>query len=123
MNPNNQKGQALWELLSVFSVLAILVSGILLAAYLMFARAWLTYQSEQALYCVAEKQSPAHCRHGFQQRVTRFLPWGTLQIRSLAGTVSGAFINVRWQLNGFVVPIQRKLDLSWSRGSRSSRWL
>jgi len=124
---NNQRGSALWESLPVSALMLILVAAILAAGYLLFARSWVLYQSEQALYCVAERQPSAHCASKMRGQVQRFLPWGELRIVSLIRANAGGEVRARWTLQSrwsapFRITVNRKLDLSLSKRSRLSRW-
>lgn len=116
---NKQTGSALWESLPVMGLIIVFVSGALLAAYLLFARAWVLFHAEQALYCAAERKPAHHCRARLKDKVSSALPWGTLQISALAGEPAGARLHAQWTFKKFHVPIRRKLDLSSSKRSRS----
>lgn len=118
----DQRGGALWEAIPVFGIVSGLVLAVLLAAYLLFARAHVIYQGEQALYCVAERQPPGRCRERFARRVKSFLPWGELRVRSLESSGSGASMRGDWRWMGFRVALDRRLDLPSSKASRSFRW-
>jgi hypothetical protein len=87
----------------------------------MFARAWLLYQSEQALYCVAEKRPSHVCRINLSNSIIRFLPWGSLSVQQLAESPNGGTLQISWGIKNYVIPIRRSLDLSWSMRSRSFR--
>ena len=103
-----------------FTVTAVLVIGILFALYFVFARAWLFYHAEQALYCVAEERPGKVCRESLMRNLRRFLPWGDVQLLALDKLPAGAVIRMRWRIKEYSLPVHRKLDLSWSRRSRFS---
>lgn len=122
---SKQNGSALWETLPVLALVIFLVSAFLLTSYLMFARAYILYQAEQALYCVAEQAAPGDCRAQLRARVTRTLPWGDLRIDTLEPLGHGAWMVAHWRLAPVAQPslqfqlkVRRKLDLSTSKYSR-----
>lgn len=110
------------EALSSTSALVIFVVGFLLGAYLMFARAWLQYQSEQALYCLAEGKPVAVCRRDLAMKVSAALPWGALESSRLVTSARGWEVEVRWRFQQFDFVITRQLDSRRILRNRGLRW-
>jgi hypothetical protein len=74
-----ERGTALLEAAGALGVLSLFLSGLLAVCYLLFARAWIQYQSEQALYCLSEGTRTSTCRSTLEKNLARFLPWGELK--------------------------------------------
>jgi hypothetical protein len=103
------------------AVLTVLVSGILLATYLLFARAWMQWQSEEALYCAAVGQGASVCQRTLEDRVREFLPWGTVQARVWTAE-SGWYAEVRWKYSQFAFHERKALTPKMIVGNRDLRW-
>ena len=108
MRINNQRGTAALEAIPVSILLFVLIAGILLAAYLMFARGWIQYQSEQALLCAAETRTGFLCKSRLDKKLNDFLPWGksTAQIQAAQDRWS---VEVTWKFQNFSFRIVKEL--------------
>lgn len=115
----NSRGSAMLEAVPVTLVLLAFVSGLLLAAYLLFARAWIQYQSEQALYCAAV-ESPG-CRRQLEDQVRRFIPWGNISsdVHS-SGTNWSA--EVRWNYQDYSFRVAKDLTPRLILKNRALLW-
>jgi len=124
---SNQRGGALTEALPVVLVLAVFVSGLLLMVYLMFARAWIQYQSEQALYCLAEARPVSRCRKQLEQRLSRLLKWGHPGVLRLTTYDRGRGVDVwtveaEWKIKAYNLRVKKQLDTRRLLQSRALRW-
>lgn len=118
---SNQRGSALIESLPVFLVLVTLVSGVLLATYLLFARAWIQWRSEQALYCMAVEQHDGLCRRQLNETVAEFLPWGDARF-SLSGANGKWLVEGHWQWGGYYFQTLKTFDTHSAAANRDLRW-
>ena len=118
---NRQKGSALIELLPVSFLLLTFTVGLLLAAYVLFARAWIQYQGEQALYCAAEGQSPMQCRLSLDAQLRNFLPWG-LRRTYLAGADGAWKLEVDWSYRNCKFHMVKELGPRQILNAKALRW-
>ena len=119
------KGSAVWEAIPISALLVVITAALLAAGYRFFARAYLIYQSEQTLYCLAEGKSSVLCRRQLQERINRFLPWGRLSILALRQSTDSTEIAGRWSLSlghgrEIEVAIQRRLVFEQAKKASSS---
>ncbi|NJL23914.1 MAG: hypothetical protein HC902_01150 [Calothrix sp. SM1_5_4] len=103
------RGSALIEASGAVAVIAIFLAGVLLGGYLLFAKVWLEYQGEQALYCLAERRSGTLCRMLLRRKFERFLPWGRVAALSLR-TERNWHLDLEWRLGGYVLRVRRELS-------------
>lgn len=116
---NNQRGTAVLEGVGVLFVITSFVSVVMMGAYLWFARGWIQYQSEQALYCLAESRPEVMCRRALKANVARFLPFG--KVRNLGYSNErgrfGVKLDWKWEVKwdqkkfGYNVRVDKKLDM------------
>lgn len=106
---NNSRGTALIESLPVMSVLLIFIGGMLLAGYLMFARSWIQFQSEQALYCVAQTPRPWNCHEKLKMQLKRFLPWGDVWA-NIESQDSNWTVEVKWSYSDYSFHLKKELN-------------
>lgn len=116
-----ERGTALVEGLPALLCLMIFVSGLLLSAYLIFARSWIQYQSEQALYCLAESRSYEMCRRKMEQKLDRALPFGQTHFVRLSGGGDLWKVDVRWKIHDFEIKIRKQLSVRQILRSRALR--
>ena len=109
MAKGDQRGSALVESLPAMMVLVVFVSGVFLASYLLFAHAWIRYQSEQALYCSLKEQMGSLCRIRLENQLREFLPWGEIQTR-VSGLNNDWMVEVQWRLKEYQIHARRHLD-------------
>jgi hypothetical protein len=108
MPNNNAKGSALIEFLPVSGLLAFFVAVALTGAYLIFGKAWIQYQSEQALYCAAEKSAAIDCQSELDARLRPFLPWGTTEVRIRSADELWT-VEVIWKFGPLTLDIVKEL--------------
>lgn len=108
------------EALSVASLTLILVLGLLIASYLMFARAWVDYQGEQTLYCLAEAR--LHCQASLIANTSRFLPWGTLRLRRLARNQDQYSVEAVWHFHQVRWVMRKTLKIKDIVRNKDLRW-
>jgi hypothetical protein len=118
---SNQRGNALVESLPVMFLLVSLVVGLLLAAYLLFARAWIAYQSEQALYCSLQMQSASGCQIQLESQLRDFLPYGEIQTR-VTGINNNWLVEVQWHYREYQMLTRRRLDPELIQANRVLRY-
>jgi hypothetical protein len=102
------RGSALIEVLPATVVLALLIGVCLTGAYLLFGRAWIQYQSEQALYCAAQGPSPLHCQTELEDTIHQFLPWGDSMVRIHSEDQHWS-VEVEWQYQYFSLHVAKDL--------------
>ena len=118
---NNTRGTALVESLPVLIVFAVLVSGLLLATYLLFARAWIQWCAEQALYCTAVDPSAGRCRQQLESSLREFLPWGEVHAFVSQGRQPWT-VEVRWRYGDFGFQTRRMLNSQSLTAKKGLRW-
>lgn len=99
------------EAVPVFAVLLVFVAGLLLAAYLMFARAWIQYQGDQALYCISESRPASVCRKQLTTKLNQFLPWGKAGRIDLRFNNDKGKLDIKWNIQGFTIHIAKQLSV------------
>lgn len=116
-----ERGFALVEALPVLSVLAMLVAGLMITTYLLFARAWVSWQSEQALYCAAVRPRAERCERDLVAKVREFLPWG--RARAHVGGLGPRWeVEVWWQWNSIRIHERRELTPRAIVSNRDLPW-
>jgi hypothetical protein len=113
-------GSAMIEAAGVIAVFAVLVCGVLLAAFLFVARAWIQSQSEQALYCLATTSRPSNCQRNFKTRIEGFLPWGGVTHSALWNQADNWSLNVTWRWKGFKWTLNKGLSIRAIQKNRAS---
>ena len=119
---NSQGGSAVAEYLPVIALLLILATGLLLAAYLIFARAFIGFQMEQGLYCLAEGRPATICRRLLRDRLTHSLPWGGLNELKLRGDERQWEMTIHWQLRSVDWRLRKVLDSRVFAKRKVLRW-
>jgi hypothetical protein len=109
--PGNSRGSTVLEAVPVVMVLFVFVTGLLFAAYLIFARGWIQYQGEQALYCVNESRPVSICRRELAGRLNRFLPWGRLGDVDLRFQGDTGKLDIKWVIEGFTIRISKRMSM------------
>ena len=122
----NDKGSALTEALPATAALFAFIAGILLATYLIFARAWIQYQSEQALYCLSEAKPVLVCRRNLEKKISAALMWGRPgDLRLNSGTRGKNEIwssEVQWRIGKYQLSVRKQLDTRRLLQSRALHW-
>src|ERR1044072_1779965 len=109
--PPTERGSAVLEGVMSFTVLAAFTIGLLTGCYLLFARGFIEYESEQALYCLAEGQPSFICRSRLRDSVARYLPFGSMSRAGLGTDTRGLWdVDVEWQWSNYRVQMHRKLS-------------
>lgn len=116
MGINKCRGQALLEAVLALPCTLLIFFVLIAIVYLGFARAWIGYQSDQALFCLAEGESQFHCRRMIEKSVQRFLPFGELRRVQLDSFNDQWRATIDWQWTQF--HIKRQKILKWD----SSTW-
>jgi hypothetical protein len=116
---NNPRGSALLEALPVGLLLVFIVSGALLVAYFLFARSWIQYQSEQALYCAA--QSHWDCKYQLQEKLQQFLPWGQTQVQ-VQGNNQLWTVEVQWKYRDYSFHLHKELNPAQILKTKVLQW-
>src|ERR1700733_4462938 len=80
----NDRGQAILEALWTLPAAGLMFFCLAAFCYLAFARAWIGYQSDQGLFCLAEGASESSCTSEVDKAIRRFLPFGELRYLSFA---------------------------------------
>lgn len=82
INRASQRGQAIIELSLSMALAVLLFSGLLIVAYLSFAKLWTSYQIEQAMLCsMSLEKSQSICVRQLNNKVQQTLPWGQFDAR------------------------------------------
>jgi hypothetical protein len=118
----NNKGSAAVESLPAAALLILFVAGILAAAYLIFARAWLQYQGEQALYCLSEARPVYACRRRLETKLSGALPWGKAGALDLSSRDDVWKVRVEWKIRGFRLQVRKELGTRRLLQSRALHW-
>jgi hypothetical protein len=105
----DRRGSAVIEAAAVAGVLVVFTAGVLMTIYILFARAWLQYQSEQALYCLAERRGTAACRSLLSARARALLPYGNLTTMDLRAEHGRWIAEVRWEWQGYALHFSKRL--------------
>ena len=121
MVTNDQRGTALVESLPVMGLLAILIAGLLMAFYLLFTRAWIQYQSEQALYCALQEQVSFHCRARLEARLREFVLVGQFSTK-LSGASNDWMVEVQWRFRGMQIHTRKRLEPGLIMATRALRY-
>jgi hypothetical protein len=108
---SNSRGSAALEAVPVIMVVLVFVLGLLFATYLIFARGWIQYQGEQALYCVNESRPVAVCRRELAGQIKQFLPWGKLGNIDLRFQGDKGKLDIKWVIEGFTIRISKQLSM------------
>jgi hypothetical protein len=77
------KGQATLEALGSIIFLCITLSSGLLALYIGFAHAWLSYSVHEGVMCIAENQTESRCRSEMLNRAKKHLAFGEITTAKL----------------------------------------
>lgn len=109
------------EAIACAALYLLIVGSLLLIAYLQFGQVWIQYQSEQALYCVAEGQSSAQCRTKLEARVEEFLPWGKIDVQ-LASAGGKWKAKVDWQWKEYSFHFEKELSPELLLKRKALRW-
>jgi hypothetical protein len=109
------------EMVPATLLLLAFISGVLLAGYLLFARAWIQYQSEQAVLCAAERRIAFPCGLELKRRLERFLPWGRVDAKVTVLPEKWA-VAVAWHLGNFRLQTKRELTPRRLADRRSLKW-
>ena len=104
----NERGTALLEALPTSGLLFFLIAGLLAAAYLMFAKASVQYQSEQALYCASQGSSRTSCEMKLQAEIQSLLPWGDISAH-IQGHGNIWSVEATWRWKDFSFHVNRVL--------------
>ena len=104
------RGSAVVEFSAVAGFVVVLVTVTLVAAYLAFARAYLEYRTEQALYCLAERRHRTGCAEGLRRAVNGTLAFGRIQKMRLVETRDTWKVELTWQIHDFVFRFDKTLD-------------
>jgi apolipoprotein N-acyltransferase len=122
----NNFGNAIAEALPAIAALLVFIVGIFLGVYLIFARAWIQYQSEQALYCLSESKPAFVCHRGLQNKLASSLPWGRVGKTQLSSTTKGKHQNwnveVEWKIRDFKLRVRKQLGTRHLLQNRALRW-
>jgi len=120
VRPNS--GQALTEALPVTLLLGLFISGLLLVAYLLFARSTIQYQSEQALYCAAQKhKSKSDCAMELKQAIEQALPWGDLAV-DVEKQANKWTTEVQWTYQGYSFNMYKELTPKQMLNAKALPW-
>lgn len=118
----NERGSALFEALPASALIVAFALTALTIAYLGFTRVWLEYESEQGLYCLAERGSGVTCTRKLRERVERFVPWGEIERLKLVPGEDAWELELWWNWNGIRMRIHRRLSVASIAGKKASRW-
>ena len=123
---NRNAGSAMAEALPAIAALLIFIAGISIGVYLIFARAWMQYQSEQALYCLGEAKPAFICRRFLERKLESGLPWGRLGKMQLNSVARGQHqkwnIEVEWKIRNFTLRVHKELGTRALLQSRALHW-
>ena len=105
------RGSAIFESLSVMSVLPILIGAALSACYVSFARVWIERESYEAVVCLGSLAQTNDCEKELRRGIKRALPFGQLSRLLVTRSPNRANVEVTFAL--FDRPIA---DLKTTRG-------
>jgi hypothetical protein len=121
-----ERGQALIEALPVTLILALFVSFMFLASYVIGARVYLQWQSEQALYCAAEAQGRGYgamasvCAAELERGFRDLFPWG--EVHAVTWTAGQDWhVEANWKLGGIHFTCNRNLNVQLI-AKKALRW-
>jgi len=103
------RGQALVEAVWAVPILSLAFAGLLALIYVGFVRSFIGYQSDQALFCLAEGQSEYHCQNAAKQSMRKFLPFGELRSFQLTSAHEAWRASADWQWAKIHIKKQRML--------------
>lgn len=89
--------------------------------YLISARAWLQYQSEQALYCLASENPGWNCQTRLNAQLKRYLPWGHWRTRATS-TGNQWSVDVQWNYKNYQVHLLKELNPKLLVRKKDLRW-
>jgi len=118
---NNSRGSAMLEAVPVALLLMLFIAGILLAAYLFFARAWIQYQSEQALYCAAQSRISVPCKHQLEEKLKQLLPWGDSSV-TIQASSDKWIVEVLWKNRGYSFHLLKELTPKQILDPKALQW-
>ena len=112
----SSSGQALLETVLLLPCAMLLFVCFLSLAYAAFARAWIGYQTDRALFCLAEGESEFQCKKNIESSVNEFLPFGRFHHLQLSSNGDQWLAEVDWRWNQ--IRLQKQKTLKWD----SSIW-
>ncbi|MBX3022563.1 MAG: hypothetical protein KF799_12900 [Bdellovibrionales bacterium] len=93
----NKRGSSVVEATLAVSTITLLAGLILTTTYIWFTRAWVSYQSEQALYCLGEGRPPRQCRQKLQRHLKTQLPFVDVTVVQAWRTYRMWNVQVQWE--------------------------
>ena len=118
----NERGSLALESIPVTLLLLTFVTGLLLAGYFIFARAWVHYQGERGLFCAAQARSTDACERELRSRIARVMPFGELErVRFSTGREEWT-LEIIWNFNDHRLHLQKRLRVREAATNRALRW-
>jgi hypothetical protein len=112
----------LTEALPVTLLLGLFISGLMLVAYLLFARSTIQYQSEQALYCAAQKSKrQSECSLELKQAIEQALPWGDISV-DVEKQAQKWTAEVKWTYQGYSFNVYKELTPKQILNAKALPW-
>ena len=118
----NNRGIAAVEAVPTVGILVTFVAALLLGTNLIFSRAWLQYQGEQTLFCLAERHSNFECRTRLKKKLVDALPFGHLGEIRMVDQGDKWKIFLDWKLKNWNVRISKELSSRQILHSKALRW-
>jgi hypothetical protein len=112
----NNKGQALMESIWTLPCALLIFATILALTYAGFARAWMSYQCDRVLFCLAEGETELECKRTVEKSLKTFLPFGEVQGVQLSALDNHWQANLDWRWGE--IHILKQKTLKWD----SSLW-
>jgi hypothetical protein len=106
----NARGGAAVEAVVTTGFLIALIGATLCAAYAAFARAYLEYRAEQALYCLGERRPPPVCGARLRSTIQRTLAYGRLGRLTLIDGRDAWRVRFEWRLGHVIFRLDKALS-------------
>lgn len=110
------------ESIPVILLLLAFVVGVLAAGYFIFARAWIHYQGERGLFCLAHARGASVCERELRSRVERVMPFGELERVRLNSGREQWTLEIVWKLNDQRLRLHKRLRVREVAANKVLRW-
>ncbi len=77
-NTRRESGATTVETILAASAVIVIVTGLMMAGYMAFAKIWIHHSSYEAVICLAAHTQKAQCRKELQLKIHRLLPSASL---------------------------------------------
>lgn len=113
---SNHNGQSILEAILLLPCAFLLLLCFSWLSYAGFARAWIGFQMDKALFCLAEGTQQWECEKSAKQAMNQFLPFGQIRLLNLQTQPDRWQAKVAWEWNE--IHLLKEKSLKWD----SSIW-